>query len=242
MAKSFASYTLHVSTLSPSTGQVIISANILSNIVDPLTHFAVLTRPNTTQPQALWIEQETLRFVGLTPTLKEKGRQLKGTGYTRIRDIGLNDQGHAVISRKEGSSFVLKFDEVNSAKSAWEFVDSVSFFFCFSKIPLIIPVGLFLRYRLGKVQTLFTLEYWIGLGIHMSHGSVGRINWRYASFFYYGILFIPIIIIGAERFRRRFCWTLGRRIRVFIRVCVPVRHHVSWDHRSRTSLLKVFLV
>ena len=182
MAKSFASYTLHVSTLSPSTGQVIISANILSNIVDPLTHFAVLTRPNTTQPQALWIEQETLRFVGLTPTLKEKGRQLKGTGYTRIRDIGLSDQGHAVISRKEGSSFVLKFDEVNSAKSAWEFVDSVSFFFCFSKIPLIIPVGLFLRYRLGKVQTLFTLEYWIGLGIHMSHGSVGRINWRYASF------------------------------------------------------------
>ena len=128
MAKSFASYTLHVSTLSPSTGQVIISANILSNIVDPLAHFAVLTRPNTTQPQALWIEQETLRFVGLTPTLKEKGKQLKGTGYTRIRDIGLNDQGHAVVSRKEGSSFVLKFDEVNSAKSAWEFVDSVRFF------------------------------------------------------------------------------------------------------------------
>jgi hypothetical protein len=133
MAKSFASYTLHVSTLSPSTGQVIISANILSSIVDPLAHFAVLTRPNTTQPQALWIEQEKLRFVGLTPTLKEKGRQLQGTGYTGILDIGLNDQGHAVISRKEGSSFVLKFDEANSAKSAWEFVDSVIFFFLFQK-------------------------------------------------------------------------------------------------------------
>ena len=130
MAKSIASYTLHVSTLSPSTGQVIVSANILSSIVDPLAHFAVLTRPDTTHPQALWIEQETLRFVGLTPTLKEKGKQLKGTGYTRIMDIGLNDQGHAVISRKEGSSFVLKFDEVNSAKSAWEFVE---FFFLFQK-------------------------------------------------------------------------------------------------------------
>jgi hypothetical protein len=129
MAKSFASYTLHVTTLSPSTGQVIISANIISSIVDPLAHFAVLTRSDSTQPQALWIEQETLRFVGLTPTLKVKGRQLHGTGYTRILDIGLNDQGHALVSRKEGSSFVLKFDEVNSAKSLWEFVDSVSFIF-----------------------------------------------------------------------------------------------------------------
>ena len=127
MAKSIASYTLHVTTLSPSTGQVIISANILSSIVDPVAHFAVLTRPDATQPQALWIEQETLRFVGLTPTLKEKGKQLQGTGYTRILDIGLNDHGHALISRKEGSSFVLKFDEANSARSVWEFVDSVSF-------------------------------------------------------------------------------------------------------------------
>ena len=81
------------------------------------------------QPQSLWIEQETLRFVGLTPTLKEKGKQLKGMGYTRIRDIGLNDQGHAVVSRKKGSTFVLNFDEVNSANSAWEFVDTVRFFF-----------------------------------------------------------------------------------------------------------------
>ena len=149
MAKSIASYTLHVTTLSPSTGQVIISANILSNIVDPLAHFTVLTRPNTTQPQALWIEEETLKFVGLTPTLKEKGRQLKGTGYTRILDIGLNDQGHAVISRKEGSSFVLKFDEVNSANSVWEFIDSVSFFL--SIIPLNVSNDTCWEYFLGIV-------------------------------------------------------------------------------------------
>ena len=130
IAKSIASYTLHVTTLSPSTGQVIESVNIASSILDPLAHFTVLTRPNTTQPQALWIEQETLRYVGLTPTLKEKGKPLKGTGYTRIQDVGLNDQGHAVISRKDGSSFVLRLDgEVNSAKSVWEFVDSVSSFF-----------------------------------------------------------------------------------------------------------------
>ena len=128
MAKSVASYTLHVSTLSSSTGQVIVSANIPSSIVDPLAHFAVLTQPNTTQPQVLWIEQETLRLIGLTPKLQEKGRQLQGTDYTRIMDIGLDDQGHAVISRKEGPSFVLKFVEVKLAKAVWEFADSVSCF------------------------------------------------------------------------------------------------------------------
>jgi len=129
IAKSIASYTLHVSTLSPSTGQVIVSANIASSIVDPLAHFAVLTRPNTTQPQALWIDQETLKYVGLTPTLNEKAKTLKGTDYARILDVGLTDQGHAVISRKDGSSFVLTLDgEANSANSVWEFVDSVSSF------------------------------------------------------------------------------------------------------------------
>jgi hypothetical protein len=58
--------------------------------------------------------------------------------------------------------------------------------------------------------------------------------------FYYGILFILFIIIGAERLRRRVCWTLGRRIRFFVRVCVPVRRLVSWII-GHAHLLNVFL-
>jgi hypothetical protein len=76
--------------------------------------------------------------------LKEKIKHVQGSGYTKILDIGLNDQGHAVISRKEGSNFVLKFDEVNSAKSVWEFVDSVIIIYFSSKISkrfLTVPVG-----------------------------------------------------------------------------------------------------
>jgi len=62
----------------------------------------------------------------LTLTLDQKGEILRGTGYTGILDVASN-QGHAVISRKESSSFVLKFEgELNSAMSAWELVDSVS--------------------------------------------------------------------------------------------------------------------
>lgn len=129
VAKSTTSYIPHFSTLSPSTGQLIASATIPSNIVDPLTHFAVLTRPNTTQTQALWIEQETLRSVSLTPTLNETVKLLKGTGYAKIQDVGLNHQGHVVISRKDGSTFILKLDgEGNSVRAAWEFFDSVSCF------------------------------------------------------------------------------------------------------------------
>jgi hypothetical protein len=45
------------------------------------------------------------------------------------------------------------------------------------------------------VPILFILEYGIGLGIHMSHGSVGRINWTYVSFYYYGVLFISFILL-----------------------------------------------
>ena len=129
IGKSPASYMLHVNSLSPSTGQLIASANIASNILDPLAHLAVLSRPGPTQAQALWIEQEKLRSVGLTPTLKEQVKLLKGTDYDKIQDVGLNDQGHVVISRKDGSSFVLKLDDkVNAAKSAWDFFDSVRFF------------------------------------------------------------------------------------------------------------------
>jgi hypothetical protein len=45
-------------------------------------------------------------------------------------DIGLNDQGHAVISRKEGSSFVLKLTQPSLFGNS---LISLSFFFSFQK-------------------------------------------------------------------------------------------------------------
>ncbi|KAF8153864.1 hypothetical protein B0H34DRAFT_661928 [Crassisporium funariophilum] len=127
VAKSMASYTLHVSTLSPATGEVIASGNIGSSIIDPLKEFTILSLPSSPRPVALWLEQGTLRYVGLTPTLKEKAKPIKGVGYTEILDVGLTNYGHTVIQRKDGSTFVLKLEgDVGSAKNIWEFDDSVT--------------------------------------------------------------------------------------------------------------------
>ncbi|KDR78137.1 hypothetical protein GALMADRAFT_94668 [Galerina marginata CBS 339.88] len=127
VAKSTASFTVHVTSLSPSTGEVVQSSHIPSSITDPLNQFIVLTRPDLSKPVALWLEQGTVRYVGLTPTLKEKAKPIKGIGYAHIVDVGLNDHGHAVVVRTDGSSFVLKLvGEIGLASSAWEFEDSIS--------------------------------------------------------------------------------------------------------------------
>jgi hypothetical protein len=126
VAKSTASYTLHVTTLSPSTGEVIKSAHVASSIVDPLTQFISLTRAGLSQPMILWLEQGTLRYIGLTPSFNQKGKPLKGMGYAKILDVGLDNHGQAVIVRNDGSSFILRLDgEIGLAKSIWEFQDSV---------------------------------------------------------------------------------------------------------------------
>jgi hypothetical protein len=126
VAKSIASYMLHVTALSPSTGEVINSAKLASSIVDLLSQFISLTRSGSSQPMMLWLEQGTLQYIDLTPTLNQKAKALKGTGYAKILDVGLGNQGHIVIVRDNGSSFILRFDaEIGLAKYVWEFQDSV---------------------------------------------------------------------------------------------------------------------
>lgn len=127
VGKSIASYTLHITTLSPATGEVISDMNIVSSIIDPLTEFITLSS-NPEKHIALWLEQGTLRHLALTPTLKEKPRLLKGLGFAQIVDVGLNKRGHAVVTRNDGSSFIIRVDEETGyPKSVWEYKDSVRF-------------------------------------------------------------------------------------------------------------------
>ncbi|KAF8963227.1 hypothetical protein BDZ97DRAFT_1038548 [Flammula alnicola] len=127
VAKSTASYTLHITSLSPSKGEVIKSTNVISSIIDPLSQFITLTHSNMSDPVALWLEQGTLRYLTLNPSLKEKSRAMKGMGFAHILDVGLNDHGHAVIVRKDGSSFVVKIDgETGYPKAVWEYKDSAN--------------------------------------------------------------------------------------------------------------------
>ena len=126
VGRSVASYTLHVITFSPATGEVIADSNIPSSIIDPLTEFITLSSADPEKPVALWLEQGTLRHLALTPSLKEKPRLLKGLGFAQIVDMGLSGHGHAVVARNDGSSIVIRIDEESGyPKSVWEYKDSV---------------------------------------------------------------------------------------------------------------------
>lgn len=126
VAKSFASYTLHVTSLNPLTGEVIQSSDIAANIVDPWSEFTVVT-PSSEQPVALWLEQGNLRYVMLTPNLKAKVRATDVSGYAQVKGVGTSDFGQVVLVRRNGMGVVMKVeDNPISVQKLWEFKDAVS--------------------------------------------------------------------------------------------------------------------
>ena len=125
-AKSIASYTLHASVLSPTTGELLTSANLPSNIANPLREFMVLTRHDTDSTHVIWLENGFIKSLVLTPKLSNKPSTVKGAGYAQILDVGLSDHGQLVATREDGASLVLKLEEDGlSLTSTWEFKNSV---------------------------------------------------------------------------------------------------------------------
>ncbi|KAF9473948.1 DUF1620-domain-containing protein [Pholiota conissans] len=126
VGQSTASYALHVRTLSPTTGELIKDNGISSSIIDPLTQLITLSSSDPSKPIVLWLDKGTLRYFALTPTLNEKPRLMKGAGFAQLVNLGLNHLGHAVITREDGSSFVVKVDEESGyPRSIWEYQDSL---------------------------------------------------------------------------------------------------------------------
>lgn len=128
LAKSFASYTLHVTTLSTQTGEVISTADISSSIKDGLVDFLVIRRSSdeAVTPRIVWLEQESIRSIALTPTLD--GKSIKGSAYKSIVDVGLSEHGELVAIKTDGSSRILKLDADGSGiRSIWEYAESVSY-------------------------------------------------------------------------------------------------------------------
>ncbi|PPQ95955.1 hypothetical protein CVT26_016121 [Gymnopilus dilepis] len=127
IAKSTASYTIHVTSILPSTGEIINSANIPSKVEDPFTEFTVLTRSDVSKPVVLWLEKGTIGHVALTPTLKEKAKPIiMGDVFRKFTDIGLIDYGQVLLLKEDGSNVVLKLDaDGRLANSKWEFEASL---------------------------------------------------------------------------------------------------------------------
>ena len=126
LTKSLASKTLHISSLSISTGELVVTKNIpLSVAVGPSDLLVLSSDAAVLTPRVVWLEAGTIRSVELIPNLTEKPTSVTGSAYTRIVDIGLQSKGHFVALTVNGTGRVLKLD-VDKLKVIWDFPDSVS--------------------------------------------------------------------------------------------------------------------
>jgi len=141
LSKSLASYTLHITSLSPTTGDVLSTANIPSSISDGLTHLMILshtsTSKSTTSARAVWLERRSIKTFALTPTLNGKPTAIKGSAYKQIIDVGLSEHGQLVAVKTDGSSCILKLETDGSElETIWEYQDSV----CYHDLEVIIKL------------------------------------------------------------------------------------------------------
>ena len=126
LAKSLASKTLHVSSISTSTGVLVTTTEIpLSVEVEPSDVLVLSSDAATPISRLVWLEAGTIRSLELVSNLTAKSTSVSGSAYSRIVDIGLQSKGHFVAQTANGTSRILKL-EVDQLKAIWEFPDSVS--------------------------------------------------------------------------------------------------------------------
>lgn len=129
LTKSFASYTLHVTVLSPSDGSVLADAGVSSSIATGPESVLALSRSGEENGvvRAVWLEGGVIRSVALTPEMKDKPVAVKGAVYQEVIDTGLSDHGIFVALKEDGSGRVIKLNEDGTGlKVIWEYADSVS--------------------------------------------------------------------------------------------------------------------
>ncbi|EIW74996.1 DUF1620-domain-containing protein [Coniophora puteana RWD-64-598 SS2] len=128
LAKSTASFTLHVTALSLSTGEELTSHNIPANLADARTDYVALTGPAGTGGACLsWLEKGVIKVAVLKPDLKGSVLSIPGAKYKRVEDIGLAMNGQYLAYKEDGAGQVMHFDaEKGVLKAIWEFPESAS--------------------------------------------------------------------------------------------------------------------
>ena len=98
------------------------SANIPSSIgtgIDDL--FSMLS--TTGEPHVLWLEQNTIKYFSLSPSLSGKPSTYKDSSYFKLTDIGLNNNGYLVATQIDQNDQALKLVG-NTLQLAWNFEGS----------------------------------------------------------------------------------------------------------------------
>ncbi|EKM58157.1 uncharacterized protein PHACADRAFT_116839 [Phanerochaete carnosa HHB-10118-sp] len=127
LAKSFASYTLHITSLSPVDGSLLSSVDVPSSIEHGPASLFVLSKPvgESEHARILWLESNQIRSVKLMSGLNETPTAIKAATYRELVDLGLGDHGLLVAVKDDGSGQVIKLnDEGTGLKIIWEFADS----------------------------------------------------------------------------------------------------------------------
>lgn len=124
IAKSTETYTFHVTSLVPETGELITSANIPSSIKEPMSDFFVLSNGISNNNRVVWLEEGSLKHVSLVPELNSKPVYVKHAEFEQLIDVGLLEHGHAVALKKGGVARIVKLID-NGIKTVYEFENSV---------------------------------------------------------------------------------------------------------------------
>lgn len=126
LAKSFASYTIHITALSATTGELLGTGHIPSSVANGMTDFFELRDVQNDQvpTRVVWIEGSSVRYFSLTPELKEKPMGLKGPVFKSIHDVGLLEHGQFVALKEDDTALVIRAVP-EGFRQIWEFAESV---------------------------------------------------------------------------------------------------------------------
>ncbi|THH31554.1 hypothetical protein EUX98_g2645 [Antrodiella citrinella] len=125
LAKSFASYTVHITAFSPTTGEELSSADIPSSITEGPSQLFVLSNKNK-DSHVVWLQDGRIHSLRLAPDLKGKASVTKGATYKKLLDVKLCEDGQIVGIKEDGSGRVVKLADDGSLKVTWEFKNSAT--------------------------------------------------------------------------------------------------------------------
>ncbi|PFH46226.1 hypothetical protein AMATHDRAFT_70337 [Amanita thiersii Skay4041] len=116
VTSSFGSYTLHITALSSSTGEVLNEVEVPSSIKAPVNDLILLARQTTERyrPRIVWLERDSglVKSKALTPDLKNPPASSKGLSCERIMDVGLSSLGYFVaVEKSRHAAWVTKILE-----------------------------------------------------------------------------------------------------------------------------------
>ena len=184
LSKSFASYTLYITSLSPDSGEVIHSGNVPSSIKTGLSQAFVLNdvRAPDTTPRVVWFEDGRIKSVELTPELNAKPAVVKGAVYKTIEDVGLSEYGQFVAIAEDGAGRVIKLTP-EGLKVIWEYSDSVRLSLLDASQPgsgrlelTAYPVSASTRPRRQPALALSTQEAWMSMATRILRACSGCIH------------------------------------------------------------------